>query len=408
MHCLLIHQAFAGPGDPGGTRHYEIARQLKAQGHEFTVVTSTVSYLTGSKRTSSADDSKVRSEGPRVLRVWTPATLHKSFAWRVVAFLVFSVASFMASVRTRGVDVVLGTSPPIFQAGAAWAVAWLKRVPFVLEVRDLWPEFAVAMGVLRNPLAIKLARWLERFLYARAEAIIVNSPAYRGYLLARGVAEERVFVVPNGVDVAMFNPEADGVGFRRRMTIADDEFVVMYTGALGMANDIPTILRAAEALRDQDGIRFVLVGDGKERRGLEELAGTMRLGNVVFTGAVPKEEIPEALAAANACIATLMNIPMFTTTYPNKVFDYMAAGRPTILAIDGVIRQVVEASRGGVFVPPGDSKALASAIRCLAETPEVAREMGESARNYVESHFDRVLQAEQFGRVLARVTEKQA
>src|SRR5262249_42849797 len=163
--------------------------------------------------------------------------------------------------------------------------------------------------------------------------------------------------VPNGTDVAMFAPDADGAPVRDRFALRT-HFLVVYAGALGMANDLGTVLKTADLLRERDDVHFLLVGDGKERKNLEDQARRLGLCNVTFAGTVPKDQMPDVLAAADACLATLMNIPMFSTTYPNKVFDYMAAGRPTLLAIDGVIRTVVEEAGGGLFVPPGDHVAL--------------------------------------------------
>ncbi|MDZ7696579.1 MAG: glycosyltransferase family 4 protein [Deltaproteobacteria bacterium] len=182
----------------------------------------------------------------------------------------------------------------------------------------------------------------------------------------------------------------------RRELGLNGAFVVTYAGALGMANDIPTVLRAADRLRDNGRIQFLFVGDGKERRNLEKMAREMKLANVVFAGSRPKADMPMILAASDACLAILMDIPMFRTTYPNKVFDYMAAAKPTILAIDGVIRQVVEAAEGGVFVPPGDDAALADAVLSLATNPEETSKMGLAARDYVVRHFNRAEQAKEF------------
>jgi len=404
MNVLLIHQAFAGTGDPGGTRHYELARCLAAEGHQFTVVTSELSYLTGRLRETEREIGPAgREDSVRVVRTWTLNALHRSFIWRVAAFLSFMMSSVVASLRIRNVDLVIGTSPPIFQAAAAWLVSVVKRVPFILEVRDLWPEFAIDMGVLTNPTLIRFSRWLEGFLYSRATQIIVNSPAYEKYLLERGVPQAKVTVVPNGVDPSMFDPEEDGREYRRELAFGPDVFVATYAGALGMANDIPTILRAAKVLEDRADIKFVFVGDGKERSNLEDSAAEMELSNVIFPGPVIKSRIPEVLAASDACIATLMNIPMFKTTYPNKVFDYMAAARPTVLGIDGVIRDVVESAGGGIFVPPGDSEALAGAVTRLADDREAAREMGQRARACVEQNFDRRRQSALFASVLELV-----
>ncbi|HEU0297766.1 MAG TPA: glycosyltransferase family 4 protein, partial [Anaerolineales bacterium] len=308
-------------------------------------------------------------------------------------------------------DLVMGTTPPIFQAVSAWFVAWMRRKPFLLEVRDLWPEFGVSMGVLKNSVVIALARWLERFLYARATHILVNSPAYREYMIAKGVPERKVTYLAYGTDVVMFNPKVDGSSIRAELGL-QDKFVVLYTGALGQANDIDTILRAAQHLsshRDSkkklkdsvrsvaeqtdadasDRIRFVLFGDGKERARLQLEAERMQLSNVVFAGVRAKKEMPCVVAAADVCLAILQDIPMFRTTYPNKVFDYMAAGRATVLVIDGVSRQLIESSDGGVFVQPGNDELLAKTVLALSKDPQRVRQLGENARTYLVEHLDR-------------------
>jgi glycosyltransferase involved in cell wall biosynthesis len=251
------------------------------------------------------------------------------------------------------------------------------------------------MGVLNNRILIALSRWLERFLYDRATHLLVNSPAYRDYLIGKGVSPTKISLISNGVTPEMFDPHARGERLRAELGM-ESKFIVTYAGALGQANDIATILRAADHLRNQSEVHFLLVGDGKERANLEKLAHQLGLSNVTFTGSRPKSEMAEVLAASDACIATLLDIPMFRTTYPNKVFDYMAAGRPTILAIDGVIRQVIEAADGGIFVPPGDDAGLAAAISTLSQDRGRAQTMGDAARAYVVEHFNRHTQAAQF------------
>lgn len=402
-HVLLVHQAFNSPRQAGGTRHYEFARLLVPSGQfRFTIVASTVQYKTGS-RLSKDDDTL--EPGIEVLRAYTPAVLHRSFVWRVIAFFSFMFTAVWVSRKVKDVDIVMGTTPPIFQAVSAWFIATMRREPFLLEVRDLWPEFAIDMGVLKNPILIRLSRWLESFLYNRADHILVNSPAYRDYLLDRGIPEGKVSLIPNGVDPDMFNSTVDGSVIRDRFGL-ENLFVVTYAGALGMANDIDTILDAAKQLKDNETIRFLLVGDGKERVRLDNYARENNLVNVTFTGAIPKADMPAVLAASDVCVATLMNIPMFRTTYPNKVFDYMAAERPTILGIDGVIRDVVEAASGGVFVTPGDDNELANAIKQFYDDPSAAREMGRSARNYVEEHFNRHQHVGDFGLLIERMATK--
>jgi len=252
---------------------------------------------------------------------------------------------------------------------------------------------------------IALSRWLEKFLYRRATHILVNSPAYREYMIAKGVPERKVTYIPYGTDVDMFHPQVDGSLIRAEMGL-QDKFVVLYAGALGQANDIDTILRAAQRLKSQDRIHFVLFGDGKERARLQAEAEQMQLSNVSFAGVRPKKDMPRVVASADVCLAILQDIPMFRTTYPNKVFDYMAAGRATVLVIDGVSRQLIESSNGGVFVQPGDDELLAKTILELSKDPERVRQMGRSAREYLVKHLDRRDKLNETLELLLRVVGK--
>lgn len=408
MRVLLIHQTFVSPEEPGGTRHFEFASRCVAEGHTFTIVASNLSYQTGERAVASRNlVTEQMIGGVRVLRAYTYPSLHRSFFWRVIAFLSFMPTSIWAALRSGPADIVMGTSPPIFQALSAWLVAALRRRPFLLEIRDLWPEFAIDIGVLTNPILIALARWLEHFLYARATHILVNSPAYRDYLLGKGVPSAKISLIANGVDPGMFDPAASGESIRKEYGL-DGKFIAMYAGAFGLANDLPTVLKAAHRLQDQPHIQFLLVGDGKERHNLEAQARALNLTNVTFTGSRPKTDMIHVLAAADVCIATLKNIRMFRMPYPNKVFDYMAAGRPTVLGIDGVIREVVEMAKGGIFVPPGDDAALAEAISDLSQDAIKAKTMGNAARAYVVRNFNRLHQAEQFVTLVQQLAERRA
>lgn len=396
MKVLLIHQVFAIPRTPGGTRHYELARHCVQAGHSFTIVASDISYNTGNRIVEKTKlVSEENEEGIQILRAYTLPIIHRSFFWRVVAFLGFMITSLMVALGVGDIDLVIGTSPPIFQTVSAWLVSTIRRKPFLLEIRDLWPEFAIDMKILKNPLLIAMSRKLELFLYNRSTHILVNSPAYKDYLLEKNVPEDKITLIPNGVDPRLFDPQSKGELVRDTYNL-NGKFVVTYAGALGIANDISVILDAARQLSETDDIHILLVGGGKERANLEVMANEYELSNVTFAGPHPKSMMPDFLAASDACVATLLPIPMFQTTYPNKIFDYMAAGRPTILAIDGVIRQVIEAANGGIFVPPGDSTSLAAAIRKLANDRDLGHAMGDSAREYVKMYFDRRNQASDF------------
>lgn len=389
MKILLLNQAFVSPEEPGHTRHFEMAKFLQARGHDLVIVASDLNYQTGRRTVERRGAfAEQNIDGVRVLRSYIYPALHRSYFWRIISFLSFMFSSVWTALQVRDADIIMGTTPPIFQAVSAWFVAMVRRKPFLLEVRDLWPEFGVGMGVLKNPLVIALARWLEKFLYARATHILANSPAYKDYMLAKGVPENKVTYIAYGTNVDMFNPAVDGSSIRRALNL-EDKFIVLYAGALGQANDIDTILRAAKRLNDNDRIRFVLFGDGKERARLQAETERMQLTNVLFAGVRAKKEMPIVVAASDVCLAILQDIPMFRTTYPNKVFDYMAAGRPTVLAIDGVSRELIESSNGGVFVQPGDDAMLAEKILELSKDSKRVQQMGWNAREYLVKHLDR-------------------
>lgn len=393
MHILLIHQAFAALDEAGGTRHHELARFLVERGHQVTIIASPVSYLSGKVRQGGMRwvDRQEPEPGIRILRTYTYSALHKSFVHRVLSFVSFMVSSFLVGLQVRHVDLVWGTSPPIFQGITAWLLARLKRAPFLFEVRDLWPAFAIAVGVLRNPLLVRASLWLERFLYRRADRVMVNSPGFIEHVTRRGAAW--VELIPNGADPEMFDPHADGRTFRAANGL-EEKFLVLYAGAHGISNDLCVALQAADQLKGFPNICFLFIGDGKEKANLQRQAAALKLENTVFLPPVPKEKMGEVLAAADTCLAILSPLEMYKTTYPNKVFDYMAAGRPVLLAIDGVIRQVVESSGAGIFVPPGDATAMAEAVQKLESDPPLARAMGLAGRRSVERYFARRTLAE--------------
>jgi glycosyltransferase involved in cell wall biosynthesis len=390
MHILLLHQLFIRPDDAGGTRHYEFCRQLVQSGHQVTILAGTRSYLTGERL--RVPDREVLEPGLEVIRCGTVPGGHRSFFWRAVGFLWFTGTSLAAGLRLGRVNLIWATSPPLLQVASAWALARVKRSRWVFEVRDLWPAFAIAVGVLRSRLLIRLSEWLERFLYHRADRVVVNSPGFIPYVMDEGVPRQKITLIANGVDPTMFDPQARGERFRAEHGLRD-QFVALYAGAHGLSNDLGVVLEAAGLLRDDVSIRFVFVGDGGEKADLLRDAERMQLRNVLFLPPVPKDDIPSVLAGSDCGIAILKPLPLYATTYPNKVFDYMAAGRPVVLAIDGVIRELVEQAGAGVFVPPGDAAGLAQAIRRLASDPDGARQMGAAGRRAVEEHFSRRQQA---------------
>lgn len=383
----------------GGTRHYEFGKRVVARGHEFVVVASDLSYLDAKKLNQKTE----QVDGIKILRPTIPSFIHKGFLWRIIAYIIYMFSSFWRAVREPKIDLVMGTSPSLFQAlSAAW-VSILRRRPFLLEVRDLWPDFAIEMGVLKSKVLIFLAKRAESFIYWRAKHILVNSPAYVDYLVKRGIAREKISLIPNGVDPGMFNGHSSPEKIREEFGL-DDKFVVSYTGAIGPANDIATIVRAADLLKDRQDVHFLIVGGGKALAEVQQMVSDKSLSNISIAGVRQKSEIPNILAGSDACVATLLNIPMFAMTYPNKIFDYMAASKPIVLGIDGVIRKVMEDGKGGIFVEPGNEHELADAVAWMAENREAAKQMGVDGRNYVTQQFNREAHAREFCELLESLT----
>jgi len=396
MHILLIHQAFASIDEPGGTRHHEFARELAARGHLVTIIASPVSYLTGKAAKNSWCKKEYDGENITILRAFTYSALHKSFFHRVLSFFSFMVSSFLVGMRVQQVDLVWGTSPPIFQGFTAWLISHLKGARFLFEVRDLWPAFAIAVGVLKNKTLISLSNWLERFLYKHADTVMINSPGFEQHVLQRGA--KKIALIPNGADPVMFEGHS-GESFRKEYHL-ERKFVVMYTGAHGISNDLQVILKAAKILADHTSIHFVFVGDGKEKENLIIQANQLNLPNVTFLPSIPKNKMADVIAASDACVAILKPLDLYKTTYPNKVFDTMAAGRPVLLCIDGVIREVVETADAGLFCQPGNPVALAEGIQWMESHRSDAERMGENGKKYLQNQFNRSKLAQKLATLL--------
>jgi glycosyltransferase involved in cell wall biosynthesis len=386
VHILIIHQAFSSLEDAGGTRHYETACYLHDKGHVITVITSPVNYLSGkTKGRMKWIDRQVDDNGIEILRTYTYPALHRSFVHRIFSFLSFMVSSFITALSIRDVDLVWGTSPPIFQGFTAWLVSRLKGAVFLFEVRDLWPEFAIAVEVLKNPILIRLSYWLERFLYTHADQVVVNSPGFLETVVKKGA--KSVQLIPNGADPEMFQ-SSNGSKQKEKWGLAG-KVVILYAGAHGISNDLLVVLQAAQMIQARKDIAFVLVGDGKEKGNLIGQASQMGLDNVHFFPSVTKTEIGDVFAGADICLAILKPLEWYKTTYPNKVFDAMAAGKPVILCIDGVIRELVERAGAGVFVEPGNAKDLASTVLNLADNPILCKQMGKAGEEIIEQEFSR-------------------
>jgi glycosyltransferase involved in cell wall biosynthesis len=395
MKILVIHQYYLMPGSPGGSRFNEFARLWSDAGHQVTVVAGNLDYATGDvpERYRGRWITPERDGDVTVLRCHVPRTYNKSYAGRMAAFFGFTMSATHAAMTADRPDIIIATSPPLvaMAPGVVAAKARWKGVPWVFEMRDLWPESAITTGVLKEgaPLT-RLLYGMERAACLLADKINVLTPAFRDDLIARGLAPaEKIVFVPNGADVSLFTPGPRDNDARREFGWGD-RFVVMYAGAHGRANAVGQFVDAAERLRDRPDILLASVGDGPERAGVEAEAKRRGLDNVRFHGAQPKARMPEIVRACDVGAAILQDNPTFKTVYPNKVFDYMATERPTLLAIDGVARKLVcDEAQAGVFARPEDGESLAAAIRAMADDPAGNAAMGARGRAWVLANATR-------------------
>jgi lipopolysaccharide/colanic/teichoic acid biosynthesis glycosyltransferase len=400
VKILVVHQFYLQPGEPGGSRFNELARLWSEAGHEVTVVAGTVNYNT-SKAPAKYRGRWTTRERDGDVTVWrchVPESYGKSYLGRMWAFFAFTLAAATAVFRCARPDVVIATSPPLTAFIPGWLAARWHRARLIFEIRDLWPESAVTMGVLREKaLLTRLLYALERWACRVADRVNVLTPAFRENLLRRHLAPaDRIVFIPNGADLDLFRPSPGSPEARAELGWGD-RFVVMYSGAHGRANAIGQLVEAAARLRDRPDILIASVGDGPERQRHAEDARGRGLENIVFMGPQAKERMPALVNACDVGAAVLAANPTFRTVYPNKVFDYMACAKPTLLAIDGVARQLVcDEARAGVFAEPEDADALAAAIKRLADDPAGRAEMGRRGREWVLANAGRDALAERY------------
>jgi len=403
MRILIVHQYYLGKDDAGGSRFNQFAKHWTAKGHRVTVIAGTAHYATGKK--DERHKGKWIVEGKendkiKVLRTYVSARYNKSFADRLWAYISFTISSSWAGLFHSGKqDLVLATSPPLLVGITGCLISKIKRIPFIFEVRDLWPESAIDMKVLNNRLAIRLAYWLERFIYRNADKINVLTPAFKEALLRKGVASSKIVMISNGADLDIFRPGAKENRVREKYGW-DKRFVVMYIGAHGLANHLIQLVEVARESREHEDILFVLVGDGMEKPKLVSKAKEYGLKNIQFIDSQPKSQIASFVNASDVCTAVLKKVDIFKTVYPNKVFDYMSCAKPVIIAIDGEARRLIEDARAGIYVEPENIEEFKKAVLKLYNSLNLCTEYGQNGYEYVKKHFSRESLADQYEMVL--------
>ena len=402
MRVTYLHQYFATPDGSTGTRSYELARRLVARGHEVTVVTSNAQLpdLADARRVV-----RTTVDGIRLVVIPVAYANEMGYRARIGAFVRFAVRASVEAARLRA-DVVVASSTPLTIALPGLVARVVRRAPMVFEVRDLWPEMPIAVGALRNPVAVAAARAVEWVAYHGAAHVIALSPGMADGVARRGIPRGRISVIPNGCDLAVFDvPHAAGDAYRAEATLPPGAPLVLYAGALGAVNGVEWLADVAAELRSLNpDARFLVVGRGAGRDALLERARARGVLDVTLRVLPPvrKREMPSLLAAATVATSLFRPIPEMEANSANKFFDALAAARPVAINYGGWHRELLAGSGAGIALATAPRAAAEQLAAFLADAAAVTR-AGAAARRLAETRFDRDALAAEFASVLERV-----
>jgi len=388
----------------------ELSRLWTEAGHEVTVLTGFPNHPTG--KVPAQYRGKMRRlvcreeiDGVRVVRSWLLPFPNRKPYERMLNYSSFCISAAGTGMFLSKPDIVIATSPQLLVGLAGWWIAQWNRVPFVLEVRDLWPESLAAVEAAKSDsLLYKVLSGIAAFLYRACHRIVVVTPAFQKHLVEKWeVPPEKISVVENGVDTELFNPDANT---EIRKMLGEGKFVVSYVGTIGMAHGLETVLEAASQLRHSANVLFLFVGEGAEKEKIISCAREWGLNNVVFVDQQRHEDIPAYICASDVCLVPLRKSELFATVLPTKLLEFMACGRPVILGVDGLARRVVQEANAGIVVEPENPTELAQAITALAADGELRAVLGRNGRYYVSQNFTRRHTAEAYMRVLQKLVAR--
>ncbi|MDT8420827.1 MAG: glycosyltransferase family 4 protein [Desulfuromonadales bacterium] len=393
MHILFLTDNFPPEVNAPASRTFEHCREWVKAGHQVTVVTCAPNFPQG-RVYEGYQNKPLQTEvlgGVKVIRVWTYITANEGFAKRILDYVSFMFSAILASPWVSKPDLVVGTSPQFFTVCAAYVASRMKRVPYVFELRDLWPESVKAVGVMRDSAVIRFFEKVEMFLYLRAARIVSVTESFKRTLVGRGVDAEKIDVVTNGVDVSRFQPMSKDAQLVAEYGL-EGKFVAGYIGTHGMAHALETILDAADmarALPDGDAYRFILLGHGARKKALREKAASMGLENVIFIDSVSKEEVPRYWSLLDVSIIHLKKTDLFTTVIPSKLFECMGMGIPTLHGVAGESADIVKREGVGIVFEPENSDQLVKNLVMLKSDKVLYQQLSKrclaGAKNYDRS-----------------------
>ncbi len=401
MHILFLSHYFPPEVNAPASRTFEHCRQWVRDGHRVTVVTCAPNHPRGQVYPGYRNRLFTREEkdGITIVRVWTYVTANEGFLKRTLNYLSYMAAAIVTAPFLQKADVVISTSPQFFNGLAGYVVSRMKRTPWVLEIRDLWPESILAVGAIKNRFIIHLLEWLELFAYRQADRIVPVTDAFQRYIQGKGIPKEKITVIKNGADLTLYKP-VTGTNRLAESLGVQGKFVAAYLGTHGMAHHLETVLHAAQRLREYPDIVLVLAGDGAERQRLAALRDELGLDNVLMLDQQPKEQMPWLWALSDVSLILLKKSDLFKTVIPSKIFESMAMEKPIILGVEGESADIVRAADAGYCIEPENAEELADRLLQLRESEDLRGRFGRNGRIHVRAHYDRLVLARRFEELL--------
>ncbi len=404
MKILIFHQFYTRLNEPGISRFNLFARHWKNVSVE--VISGMINYQTGKKKNEYNGKLLIEEKEGEILikRVFSSSVGYQTFLGRVFSYITFMFFSLIAGLFSAKPNIIIASSPPIFLGIVGYFISVLKGVPFVLELRDLWPDEVIELGYVKNKFFIKISYLIEKFLYSRSELIVVNSPGFKEFLIKeKNINDNKIGVVSNPVDFDLVASKErkkgvelikEGVGWKNK-------FVVLYSGAHSFVYDFNPLIETAKNLEDNKDILFVLIGDGRQKPELVKRVNKENIKNIIFMDTVPKDKIGYLISAADVCMASLRKARLLKYVYASKLFDYMSYKKPIILAMEGVSADLVcEEAKCGICVESGNTESFQKAVVELYNNSSKAKKLGESGYKFAKDNFSSEILAEKYLKLL--------
>ena len=409
MNILVYTQYFPPETNAPANRWGYFTKYLAEQGHKITVLTSFPNHPLGRVLNGYKNQWRFAEEkdSMKIIHTWTYISSSRKFFSRLFNYFSFVFSSYINSfsIINKDVDMIIASSPPLSVAIMGTIIAKKRKIPLILDLRDIWPEAAVSTGYIKKGLLYRLAEKWERNCYKQAQKILVNSPAiFEELKCVKGVSPKKMELVLNGADLEFFQKTNNGDKIDEEYDIKD-KFVVLYTGLLGFAQAPEIMIEAAKILKNNKSIVFLIVGGGPLKKNLESRIKNLELKNVILTGQRPRKEMPDFVGRGDICLVPYKNSFTFQKNVPSKMFDYMSSGKPIIINLEGAASDIIRKAQAGFVVEPENASALAKAIEQLYDNRFLRKKMGDLGKSYAEKYYDKKKISSKLETILKNVAE---